>query len=378
MTESRVQSYNFFVNSMYANEIQSSTNFKIRLVQPLFLLSKNGYWNIRVNDIQCPFSFFQLSKNINTLRIRTVDSLGNVSNGNIQIQPGNYDATTLLNELIKEINLFCFNTVNQFVPSLNIKYLESSNVYSFNCNSNENFTLYFSENLSLGKFFVCNNDIYFNKDITTKSQNQCLLNPVNALYLRCSLKQVNGNGEYIIERGVDSDIIYKIPINCLPRNWIVYNIQGSNISVLDDILLSIEFYLTDNLSYEPVDLNGLSISFSFDIFELERIPYIEKSNLVYTDLPRRSASNGADATPTAPITYQNSGSAVTQRRNAGDATTTTATSAVTNGANNSDEQQQRLAPLPTERRTQKRETTDILSKLQGIKSELLKEHQNNV
>jgi hypothetical protein len=108
---------------------------------------------------------------------------------------------------------------------------------------------------------------------TPVSTKPCVLNPVNYLYLRSSLKQFR-NREWVVQKDDVSDILHRIAIGTSQGTWIQYDVPSEPIYIMDASIDTINFYLTTNLTYEAINLQGIDWSFSFSISEVARPKYV--------------------------------------------------------------------------------------------------------
>jgi hypothetical protein len=93
-------------------------------------------------------------------------------------------------------------------------------------------------------------------------------NPVCQIYLRCGNLRQLGNREYIVENGVFSDIVYLLPVTSQQLTYISSNHTGDEVILTDDNISDLNFYITSNLNYNALDLQGLdNFAFSFTIRE---------------------------------------------------------------------------------------------------------------
>jgi hypothetical protein len=130
-------------------------------------------------------------------------------------------------------------------------------------------TMSFALNPILGKFFGFTTNQTLSTVSTPVSSQIAVANPVNCLFLRCSSLRQEYNREFIVEKGAFSDIVYKLPIGTQQNTYIQSSIEGDPIYLLDDNIVQLNFYLTTNLSYTPVDLKGLdNFNFSFSFREV--------------------------------------------------------------------------------------------------------------
>jgi len=73
--------------------------------------------------------------------------------------------------------------------------------------------------------------------------------------------------------GDSSDILYKVPVTTLANSYINYYQVSDPVYVTDTQIGYIEFYLTNNLTYDPINLQGVPFAFTFIITEILRHDY---------------------------------------------------------------------------------------------------------
>ena len=278
-----VMRYTFHVDSAKRNS-GTNTDLYITLVQPLTRLSADGQFVVSVSSISIPFSFYQLSatENLNVLPIyikNAVDPIGRSSS--ITLTPGNYTPYTLITELNARLTVACQTpalSYTPFTPTFATTYNPQTGHITFSLTAPpgcEIQLLFSSSTVTglLGNFFgVGQVDIVMTTSTTPSSTKPCVLNPVNYLYLRSSLKQFR-NREWVVVKDDVSDILHRIPIGTAQGTWIQYDMPSEPIYIVDSSIESINFYLTSNLTYESINLQGIDWSFSFSISEVARPKY---------------------------------------------------------------------------------------------------------
>jgi hypothetical protein len=128
--------------------------------------------------------------------------------------------------------------------------------------------LFFSSNLSLGLFFGFTSDAVFSVSSNATGSQPAVANPVNYLLIRSpSLRQFK-NREWIVEKDVFSDILYRIPVQTNVNTYINWFGDSHPLVLVNDTISTINFYLTTNLSFTAIDLQNLSWSFRLTISEV--------------------------------------------------------------------------------------------------------------
>jgi hypothetical protein len=93
------------------------------------------------------------------------------------------------------------------------------------------------------------------------------------------------NREYIVETDTFSDILYRVPVNQSTNTWLSGLIDTEPIEVSNDNITNINLYLTTNLTYSPVDLQGVNWSISFSIIELLKPQFVSITTKLLANLP---------------------------------------------------------------------------------------------
>lgn len=278
-----VMRYTYHINSQQRSK-GTNEEFYVDFTQIINKLATESTFIVQVHNIQIPFSFYQLSatSNLNQLPVylkNAVDGVGIYST--ITIPEGNYTPYTLITALNAALTTACQTPAlgfTPFTPVFNTSYNPTTSKLTFvltgpiGCQ----ITLRFSFNsitALLGGFFgMAGNDVVMTTSTTPSSVQPCVLNPVNYLCLRSSLKQYR-NREFITMKDDVSDILTKIPILTQQGTYIQWIEQSEPLYIIDSSINSIEFYLTNNLTYDPINLQGLPWSFTFSISEVLRPDY---------------------------------------------------------------------------------------------------------
>ena len=283
-----VEQYTFHIESDQCDSNSPSyTDFYLTLPYPITPLAANSRFCVQVSNIEIPFCFNQLPLTINNLNVNLVNPAdgGPSFNTTIYITPGNYDVYTLMNELVIELQNAGseMNTVGltNWYPTFANTYDDATGFMSLALtNPGFEIDIYFSQNTTLGAYFGFSYDIALTNKIGPPyiqeyaiSNLPAITNPINYLLLRSSLKQYR-NREYIVQPGGDSsDILYKVPVTTLANSYINYYQVSDPVYITDVQIGFIEFYLTNNLTYDPINLKGIPFAFTFIITEVLRHDY---------------------------------------------------------------------------------------------------------
>lgn len=276
--------YTFNINSSQ-RQAGTNTDFDIHFSQPITLLSKYGQFIVSVSSISVPFSFYQLSAtdSLNVLPVSLKNALDpNPHITSITFQPGNYTPYTLITQLNSLLVNVCQTSAigfTPFTPTFNTTYNPTTGHITFSLIApiGSEIRLLFSSTPTTqvlsGFFGMDGTDIVMTPVTTPSSVRPCLLNPVNYLFLRSSLKQYR-NREWTILPDDVSDILYRVPIGTNQGTWIQYDESSEPVYIVDSAISSINFYLTSNLSYTGINLQGLAWSFAFSVSEVIRPDYV--------------------------------------------------------------------------------------------------------
>lgn len=263
----------------------SNEDFFIETAQIINKLAAGSQYIVQLNNVQIPFSFYQLSStsNLNVLPVyikNAVDAVGRYTA--VTIPQGNYTPYTLITALNTVLTSTCQQTgiagFTPFTPVFNTTYNPTNGYITFALTSPINCQiklLFSSTNITalLGNFFgVGSGDINMTTSTTPTSNQPCVLNPVNYLCIRSSLKQFR-NREYIFVKDDVSDILAKVPILTQQGTYVQFIEPTEPIYIIDNSINAIEFYLTNNLTYDPINLQNLPWSFTFTLIEVIRPDY---------------------------------------------------------------------------------------------------------
>lgn len=272
-----VQKFTYRLNSQYGTQLTPglTTNTAFPLSQIVSLVSVGGTFQVRVHGITIPFSFYQLSSDINTLSCTFTDASGNSKTATISLTPGNYTCSSVLVELQTRLvasAAISSGSYTGFALGCSFSYSSSTgkSTLAITNAAPVSVVLRFASSTNLGLFFGFQADTTVSLATPRASTQVAVANPVSYLLLRCSsLKQFH-NREFIVNTDYFSDIVYRIPIVTNQNTWIQYIQPSEPVYVLNNDISSFIFYLTTNLTTTPIDLQGLYYSFQFTIEEVKR------------------------------------------------------------------------------------------------------------
>jgi hypothetical protein len=289
MSSKEIARYTFHINS---DKRMSGTNtdLTISVNDTIVKKSLNSALHIQVHNVNIPFSFYQLSTDIATLSCEFTDSNGNLKTASIVLTAGNYTTVSVLTEL--STKLIAMAQVSSapyvgFTPVLNFSYstTTSKSTFAYTSPINTSIKMKFASNTNLGIFFGLSVDTTISSALTGTSSKVCVANPVNYLLVRAGNLQQKYNKEFIVESNVYSDIIYRVPVSTSQNTWIQQYYSTEPIQIAPDLITSINIYLTTNLTYSPIDLQGLSWAISFSIIEYENTQYESVTKQLVSNLP---------------------------------------------------------------------------------------------
>ena len=243
----------------------------LNLKTPITLKAKNTSFYLQINSVEIPFSFYGLSADITSLNCTFING-ANIKESTIILDAGNYNSNSVLNELksklITEAQI-ASGSYTGFIPDLSFTYSASNGKAIFSMsNAGCQIILKFSENLNLGIFFGCNENILISPLSVVTSNNACIANPITSLLVRSpTFKQIN-NREFIVVNDDYCDILKQVPITTGQNTYICDYQDSDLIYITNNEINDFNLYLTNNLTYNPIDLKGLNWSISFSILEI--------------------------------------------------------------------------------------------------------------
>lgn len=281
--------YTFHINSDQRSS-GTDTDMNIAIKNTISLKSINSSFYLEVHAVNIPFSFYQVSSDINTLTCVFTDSLGRTKTANIQIGVGNYTCITILNELsFKLIESAKLNsgTYVGYTPVLDFSYSTQTAKATFRMTEpiNTSIRMNFGSNKILGTFFGLATDKTISTVLTATSSKVCVANPVNYLLVRSGNMQQTYNREYVIETDVYSDILYRVPVSSSQNTWLQHISHTDPIQISNNFISTFNIYLTTNLTYTPIDLQGVPWAFQFSLIEIENVSYTSLTSQLLSNIP---------------------------------------------------------------------------------------------
>jgi len=301
-----IAQYTFYVSS---DKRQSGTNtdMNIQMSQIITRQARNSYFQATVHGVTVPFSFYQLSSDIQALTV-TITQGANIFVTTLNMTVGNYSTETVLVELATKLTAICVGPIGactSFTPTFNFVYNTTtskstlallSTVPSTSPANTSAITLGFGSNLSLGLFFGFTSSPTFSIGLSATGSKPAVANPVSYLLLRSpSLRQYK-NREWVVEQDVFSDILYHIPVQTNANTYINWYGDAHPVSLVNDTISSLNFYLTTNLSYTAINLQDLSWSFRMTIEEVLQPNYESLYSTAFVNQNFVNAPTETDAT----------------------------------------------------------------------------------
>ena len=301
-----VATYTFYISS---DKRQSGTNtdMNIQMSQIITRQARNSHFVATVHGTTIPFSFYQLSNDIKSLTI-TIQQGSDLYGVVLNMTVGNYSTVSVLEELAAKLTAICEGNISpctSFTPVFNFVYNTTtskstlamlSTVPNTSPANTTVITLLFGSNLSLGLFFGFTANATFSIGTSATGSKPAVANPVSYLLLRSpSLRQYK-NREWVVEQDVFSDILYHIPVQTNVNTYINWYGDSHPVSLVNDTISNLNFYLTTNLSYTPIDLQDLSWSFRMTITEVLQPNYESLYSTAFVNQAFANAPQETDAT----------------------------------------------------------------------------------
>lgn len=284
-----IQRYTFHVNS---DKRTSGTNTDMTLTvkDTISLKAIDSVFYIDVHSANVPFSFYQLSTDIQTLQCVFTDTFGTPKTANIVMTAGNYTTVSVLDELSTRLIAMAqvsSGTYVGFTPVLAFTYSSTTSKSTLVMTSpaNASIQMNFASNLNLGTFFGFDTNRTISSALSVTSSNICVANPVNYLLIRSGNLQQRWNREFIVESDTFSDILYRVPVGTGQNTWLQHLADTDPVEISNDNISSINIYLTTNLTYSPIDLQGISWAISFSIIEMKKPTFIPVTSKLLANLP---------------------------------------------------------------------------------------------
>lgn len=250
---------------------------------------------IDVHSANIPFSFYQLSTDIQTLQCVFTDAFGTPKTANIIMTAGNYTTISVLDEL--STRLIAMAQVSSgayvgFTPVLAFTYstTTSKSTLVMTSPANASIQMNFGSNLNLGTFFGFDTNRTISSALSVTSTKICVANPVNYLLIRSGNLQQMWNREFIVETDTFSDILYRVPVGTGVNTWLQHLADTDPVEISNNNISSINIYLTTNLTYTPIDLQGISWAISFSIIEKKKPTFVSVTTKLLANLPTPEAS----------------------------------------------------------------------------------------
>jgi hypothetical protein len=279
-----VQRYSFFFDSICrTNGTNTDCNFKLKqLLTKSHGLETEFY--IQVRSLEVPHTFPTLDATISSLKVTVTNHLNETKIAFLTFPVGNYTTATLISTLKKLLLQKSAEGelgYSPFVPTLTFKFDEDTGYITFSTNQGS-FIIHFDENEDMGTMFGYLSDCIFSSAQNSTSVNRCISNPNRYILLRCGNLKQEKSSEFIVLTNVGdySDVIYKMPVALGRGAYLFGTTPGSEIYVTNQQIDAFNLYLTNAISFKPLNLNGCEWSCSVDVIERLRVkhetPIIER------------------------------------------------------------------------------------------------------
>lgn len=284
-----IRRYTFNVNS---DKRSSGTNTDMMLTirDTISLKAIDSAFYVDVHAVNVPFSFYQLSTDIQTLQCVFTDTFGTPKTANIVMTAGNYTTISVLDELSTRLIAMAQVSAGAYVgftPVLAFTYstTTSKSTLVMTSPSNASIQMNFGSNLNLGTFFGFDSNKTISSALSVTSTKICVANPVNYLLVRSGNLQQAWNKEFIVETDTFSDILYRIPVGTGQNTWLQHLSNTDPVEISNNNINTINLYLTTNLTYSPIDLQGITWAISFSIIEKKIPTYVSLTTKLLANLP---------------------------------------------------------------------------------------------
>jgi hypothetical protein len=284
-----IRRYTFHVNSD-KRSAGTNTDMILTVKDTISLKAIDSVFYIDVHSANVPFSFYQLSTDINTLQCVFTDTSGIPKTANIVMTAGNYTTISVLDELSSRLIAMAQISSGAYVgftPVLSFTYstTTSKSTLVMTSPANASIQMNFGSNLNLGTFFGFDTNRTISSVLSVTSSKICVANPVNYLLIRSGNLQQKWNREFIVETDTFSDVLYRIPVGTGQNTWLQHLADTDPVEISNDNITSINIYLTTNLTYNPIDLQGISWAISFSIIEKTKPTFIPITSKLLANLP---------------------------------------------------------------------------------------------
>lgn len=157
-------------------------------------------------------------------------------------------------------------------------------------------SIQFATNLSIGLFFGFTSSPNFSIGLPATGSQPAVANPVTTLYIRSpSLRQYK-NREWIVSSDEFSDILYRVPVTTSVNTYINFYGESYPVTLVNDTITEVNFYITTNLTFVPINLQQLPWSFHWTIVEILQPNYDSLFSTAFINQTFPNAPQETDAT----------------------------------------------------------------------------------
>lgn len=264
-----IEEYHLFLNSSQRVS-GTNSNCSFSLYQPIKLRNQSNNFFVRVGSCEIPFTFNPINSTNNTITF-SYNRVGIITTFTGTITQGQYNPTTFLSVLQSIIQ------ANTVFTSFSFVYSSTTGYLSLTCKGPDTSqtTLQITNCSEVVKGFLGINTLPsatfgFNVNyLYLNSVKNVLFNPINSVYVRSENIRQSQNYESLVVKKDISDILAKVQISVQPNSFIVWvNYTDLNVKVSNKYFDVINLYLTNNLDYNELNLNGLDFSIRLTIQEV--------------------------------------------------------------------------------------------------------------
>lgn len=272
-----VETYHIFISSSQRNDpTTTSGDFNINLVHPIRLKNQRNFFYARIGSVEIPYTF-QLITSLNNQIVFNYTRPTGTTSHSITIPPGNYNAINILTTISALIQTQISDTLK-----FEFNYDKPTGLMSFAFappDTTGNYYLQFTSvsAVVLGCLgFKTVPSIQFgyrasdNSIITLTSTQNVNLCQITSLYVRSTTLTQIQNYESLVVKQDLSDILAKIQITTQYTSIIEWtNPADLRVKISNKTIDNINLYITNNLSYDSLDLRGLDWTVRITIEEIE-------------------------------------------------------------------------------------------------------------
>jgi len=252
-----IATYNYFLNSR-TRDRGTINDWELILPYQVALQADNSYFTFQITSAQIPFSFAQINE-YNSTTYYTMQRGSTGYNGSFTIPDGNYNSLTLISAWTTALTT-SITAVSGYVPTWTTSYDIDSNTYSILLNSTSPATtITFLNNTGYTQINLClgfSTSWTLTAGVAKTSDQGVNVSPSRCLYVQSDSLITTRSYEALTTPVKTSNILERIPINCTPNNYIIFQPPVPTISVLrNQVIDTIQLSLQDeSLSNNLADM----------------------------------------------------------------------------------------------------------------------------